>query len=291
MSIVLTRPEVRHASSVEEAVGWLAELGAGAAPLAGGTWVMRAEQRGEPLTQTYVALGRVPELRAVTGTDPVVVGALTTHTALAGLAGPPALDALRQAAHHSAFPQVRNVATLGGNIGARGFVEADLVPALLALEARLVLAGPDGRATVDLTNYLADRDARPAGEIIVAAELPVATTRRSGYARLTVRGGGEYAIASVAISVDAAADGTVTDARVAVGSVEPLARRCPAAEAALRGAPLSAVTARAAGAAAAAECSPRSGLDAPGWYRTAVLPGLFERAATRAGHDVVTTEA
>ncbi|MFC5996293.1 FAD binding domain-containing protein [Pseudonocardia hispaniensis] len=286
MSSVVTTVEVRHASSVEEAVSWLAELGPDAAPLAGGTWVMRAGQRGEPLARTYVALGRIPEVRAVTGTDPVVVGALTTHTALAGLAVPPALGALRQAAHYSAFPQVRNVATLGGNIGASGFAEADLVPALLALEARLVLAGPGGRTTVDLATYLAERGARPPGEIMVAAELPAAATRRSGYARLTVRGGGEYAIASVAISVDAAPDGTVTDARVAVGSVEPLARRCPAAEAALRGVPLSAVTARAAGAAAAAECTPRSGLDAPGWYRTAVLPSLFERAAARTGHDV-----
>nr|WP_255426724.1 hypothetical protein [Pseudonocardia sp. C8] len=98
---------------------------------------------------------------------------------------------------------------------------------------------------------------------------------------MTVRGGGEYAIASVALAVELS-DGVVTAARVALGSVEPVACRSPEAEEGLVGGPLDAGRARAAGAAAAAACRPREGLDAPGWYRTAVLPALFERAAARA---------
>lgn len=269
---------VHHPATVAEAVGLLA---GGAVPLAGATWVMR----GPTLAPEHVALAGLGELRGIAGGSgngrggTVVVGALTTHAELAGWDAPAALAALRTAAAESAFPQVRNVATVGGNIGAVGFAEADLVPALLALGARVRRAGADGTATVELAEHLA---ARPAGTVVLAVELDVPAGWRSGFARLTVRGGGEYAIASVALAVERDAGGTVTAARAAVGSVEPVARRCPAAEAALVGTVLTADTARAAGEAAAAELTARDGLDAPGWYRAAVLPALFERAAARA---------
>lgn len=279
MTATVVRSEVRHATSVEQAVGWLAELDGEGAALAGGTWLMRAGLRGETGARVHVALGRVAELHGVGG-EAAVVGALTTHAQLAAGNGA-AHAALRQAAALSAFPQVRNVATLGGNIAARGFAEADLVPALLALDARLRVAGPEGRSTRDLTEHLSIA-AHPPAELIVGVELPAAPDRRSGYARLTVRGGGEYAIASVALAVELDGAGTVRRARVAVGSVEPVARRCPGAEQELLGSPLTPASARAAGAVAAAECRPRDGLDSPGWYRAAVLPALFERAADRA---------
>lgn len=281
MTSMLARPEVRRVAAVDEAVALLAELGAEAAPLAGATWVMRAGLRGEPVARTHVALDGVAELRGIGGGDAVTVGAMTTHAELAAWPAPPALAALRQAAGLSAFPQVRNVATVGGNLGARGFAEADLVPALLALDARLRLAAPGGRTHTDVASWLAGRATRPAGELITGVELAASATSRSGYARLTVRGGGEYAIASVALAVELSG-GVVSAARVALGSVEPVARRSPEAEEALVGGPLDAERARAAGAAAAAACRPRDGLDAPGWYRAAVLPALFERAAARA---------
>lgn len=276
-------PTVHHPATVAEAVALMA---AGAVPLAGATWVMR----GPALAPAHVALTRLAELRGIAGgsgngrggtgvSGTVVVGALTTHAELAAWDAPAALAALRTAAAESAFPQVRNIATVGGNIGAVGFAEADLVPALLALGARVRRAGPDGTSTVELAEHLA---ARPAGTLVLAVELDVPAEWRSGSARLTVRGGGEYAIASVALAVERDAGGTVTAARAAVGSVEPVARRCAAAEAALLGSALTADSARAAGAAAAAELTARDGLDAPGWYRAAVLPVLFERAAARA---------
>lgn len=281
MTSMLARPDVRRTATVEEAVALLAELGDGAAPLAGATWIMRAGLRGDPVARTHVALGGIAELRGIGGGDPVTVGAMTTHAELAAWPAPPALAALRQAAALSAFPQIRNVATVGGNLGARGFAEADLVPALLALDARLRLAAPGGRTDIDVASWLTGRATRPAGELITGVELAAPPARRSGYARLTVRGGGEYAIASVALAVERSG-GVVTAARVALGGVEPVARRLPEAEEALTGGPLDAERARAAGAAAAAAARPRDGLDAPGWYRVAVLPALFARAAARA---------
>ncbi|OLT18613.1 hypothetical protein BJF78_00340 [Pseudonocardia sp. CNS-139] len=273
MTLSLTAAQLHGPTSLAEAVRLVA---GGAVPLAGGTWIMRGPRAGD-----HVVLAGLAELHGVaTAGDTVVVGALATHAELARHAWPPALAALRTAAAESAFPQVRNVATVGGNIGAAGFAEADLVPALLALDARLRLG--DAGGAVPLAGYLA---ARPAGALVVAVEVDAPAGRTSGFARQTVRGGGEYAIASVALAVDRDAAGVVTAARVAVGAVEPVARRCPEAESALVGAPLTAASARAAGAAAAAGLHPRDAPDAPGWYRAAVLPAVFERAAARAAEE------
>ncbi|GAA4559385.1 FAD binding domain-containing protein [Pseudonocardia xishanensis] len=265
MNPLLTRPRVDVAGTVDEAVDRLAELGPDGAPLAGGTWLMRSP---EPVG-TFVALHRLAELRT-TGAD--VWGASTTHTALAALPLHPAHRALGRAARLSAFPQVRNVATLGGNLCARGFAEADLTPALLALDATVEVATTAGRHRIDLDGFL-----RGPGGLLVSAAAPAPANRRSGYARLTVRGGGEYALVSVAVSAELAG-GLAAGVRVAVGSVEEQARRVPEAEAALNGTPLDPDAARAAGEAAAAVLSARDDLLAPGWYRLAVLPTVLARA-------------
>ncbi|MBW0088926.1 FAD binding domain-containing protein [Pseudonocardia sp. KRD-184] len=266
----LARPRVEVAGLVEEAVRRLAELGPDGAALAGGTWLMRSPT----LPGTFVSLHRIAELRGVSaGTW----GALTTHAELAATPLPPALRALGTAARTSAFPQVRNVATLGGNLNARGFAEADLVPALLALDATVEVASAAGRRRIGVEEHL--RAAHDPAALLVSVTAAAPAGRRSGYGRLTVRGGGEYSLASVAISADVDAAGAVSAVRVAVGSVEARARRCPEAEAALAGTTLDESAARAAGRAAAAVLTSRDDLLAPAWYRLEVLPAVFARAA------------
>lgn len=221
-------PEVSFPESIEEAVDQLAALGRDGAALAGATWVMRAPLRGEPFRRRYVALQRLDELLHVRRGDSAVLGSLVTHAGLASLDGP--LAALGEAARRSAFPAVRNIATLGGNLCADPFPEADLVPALLAGDARVDVASPAGRDSVELEAFLATRTRRPDGELIVGVTVPAPPGRRSAFERLTIRGGGEYAVASVAVALDLDADGVVSAARVAVGSVEQAACRAGAAE-------------------------------------------------------------
>jgi carbon-monoxide dehydrogenase medium subunit len=270
--------ELRRPASLSEAVG---ELQAGGTALAGGTWIMRAAHRDEAFDAVYVALDRIAELRAVQERDgAVALGALLTHDELAAYDGSPALGALATAAARSAFPAIRSTATLGGNIGAVGFAEADLVPALLALGASVELVSPQGESTASLETYLASRGQRPAGELIARVVVPTPAGVSSAFERLTVLGGGEYSVANLALSVTLQ-DGVVRAARVAVGSVEEVARLCPAAAEALVGERLDAAVAERAGKVAAQECTGREGLDAPGWYRLAVLPALLRRATSR----------
>lgn len=274
-------PQVRSVASLEEATAALAELGGGGAPLAGATWVMRAWMRGEGWKRTYVALHGIPGLTRIEGGDPTVLGALVTHTQLLGLGQPSPLAALAEAAARSGFPAVRNVATVAGNICAAPFPEAELVPALLALGASVSLVSVPGWETVELASYLESRDRRPAGELIESVTVPAPPGRRSAFERLSVRGGNEYALAAVAVALDPAGDGTARNVRVVVGAVDETACRSHAAEQVLEGKRIDAALAEAAGRAAAAELPERDGLDAPGWYRLAVLPALLRRAIAR----------
>lgn len=275
-------PRVRPAASVDEAVSLLEGLGADGAILGGGSWILRAPARGEALVGNYVTTRGIAEMAGLSRGDSTRIGALATHAELGAVeTGPGALGALAEAARRSAFPAVRHVATIAGNLAARPFPEADLVPALLAGEAVVELAGPAGRDRVDVAAYLATRDRRPAGEVIVAVSLPAPSNRRAWFERLTVRHAAEYSVASVAVSLDVDPDGVVIDARVAVGAVEQVARRVGAAETVLRGSPLGALPATEAGEAAGQALEPRDAHGAPGWYRRAVLPVLFTRVAAR----------
>jgi carbon-monoxide dehydrogenase medium subunit len=276
----MTDPVVRP-RSLDEALAVLASAGDRGAPLAGGTWVMRSALRGELPKDVYVGLGGIAELRGISRGNELAIGALTTHTELAETDLGSAAGALADAAAASAFPAIRNVATLGGNLAARPFPEADLVPALLALDARVHLAGPDGGSLLPVSEYVRGPNSRPPGELIAGIVIPVPDGRRSGYERLTLRGGGEYPVAALAVSVDLDAAGVVRAARVALGSVETVARLSEEGAAALVGRPLGAAAAEACGAAAAATARPRDGRDAPGWYRAAVLPALARRAIGR----------
>jgi len=236
--------------------------------------VMREQDR----RQHYISLRRIDALRAVERTETEFrIGALATHAEIGELAadhGP--LGALAEAARRSAFPAVRNVATLAGNVAAP-FPAADLLPPLLAADATLTLAGE--RHDIELAPWV--RGERPANALIVAARIPTPPGRRSWFERLTVRGGAEYSLVSVAVSVDLAPEGTVTAARVAVGAVQEAATRVPAAEHELTGRALDRAAGEAAGRAAAAALTARDGLDAPGWYRLEVLPALLARTVAR----------
>ena len=136
------------APSLTSALDALDEGGAAAAPFAGGTWIMRAPIRHEPLKSRYVAIGRIPELHAIkVDADVVEIGAAVTHAALAAaLAGLSELDVLTAAAGRSANPAIRAMATIGGNLATTAFAAADCVPALLCLDAEVEIAsrgGPD----------------------------------------------------------------------------------------------------------------------------------------------------
>lgn len=273
------RPNIYTAPSLATAIDALAERGPSGAPLAGGTWIMRAPLRGDVFKSSYVALSKIPALKTIAiGDRTVDIGAGVTHATLAqGLAGIAGLEALAKAAGASANPAVRGMATIGGNLATSDFAAADIVPALLALDAIVELAGPCGVDRIGLDAFLDLRARLEPGRLVSKIVLP-RSSARSVHVRLPLRQAGDYPVATVTLAVTLEASSRVASARIAVGSVEPVARRWRNLEAALIGQAL--VPEAVAGLAKArlADFTGRDGVEAPGWYRVAVLPELLRRA-------------
>jgi aerobic carbon-monoxide dehydrogenase medium subunit len=93
-----------------------------------------------------------------------------------------------------------------------------------------------------------------------------------------LRVAGDYPVAIVSLAASVSADGVVGSARVAVGSVEPVARRWRRLEADLIGRPLDSRWAAERAESYSGDFRARDGVEAPGWYRVKVLPSLVRRA-------------
>jgi CO/xanthine dehydrogenase FAD-binding subunit len=200
--------------------------------LAGGTDLMvevNGAHRRLTGDETVVAVNRVSELRSWThdpATATVRIGAGVTYAELESepLAG--LLPALAQAARTVGSPQIRNAATIGGNL-ATCSPAGDGLPVLAALDATVELQGPDGTRTLPVGEFMTGvkRTARRPGELITAVTVRVLDGWQ-GYAKVGVRNAMVIAIASACLAVDAPA----RTIRVALGSVAPTIVRAHEAE-------------------------------------------------------------
>jgi carbon-monoxide dehydrogenase medium subunit len=280
------------APTLPAAIEALDECGAAGAPFAGGTWIMRSPIRHEPQKAQYVAIGKVAELRAIRiRADIIEIGAAVTHVALtSALADLPEFNVLATAAGRSANPAIRAMATVGGNLSTSEFAAADCVPALLCLDAEVEISGRGDRERIDLERFLKIRPTLEPGRLLTRIILP-RRDRKTAHARLPLRKSGDYpaAIVSLAASFDAAA--RVQTARIAVGSVEPVARRWQRLEAALVGRPLDPSQAAEVAAELADEFTGRDSVELPAWYRVSVLPSLVRRAVAALDASIARTEA
>ncbi len=260
------------ASTLEEA---MAARRQGAAVLAGGTWMMRDPRRGIDLPEAVVALHRIQALSKVEiEPDHVVIGAAVTHVVLGrALHGATGFEGLVAAAQGAANPGIRRVATVGGNLCAFDFAAADLAPALLVCEATVELETFKGPKLLRISDFLKDRHTLLTEAIVTRVHL-----RRdliaSAHIRLPLRKAGDYPVAIVSLAVD-----KDKRCRIAVGSVDPVARRWTALEQAMAANPASALDPeRAAGLALEHnDFQGRDGTEAEGWYRRQVLPPLVKR--------------
>jgi CO/xanthine dehydrogenase FAD-binding subunit len=178
---------------------------------------------------TVVAVNRVPELRTWAH-DPaartVRLGAGVTYAEIEREPLASLLPALAQAARTVGSPQIRNAATIGGNL-ATCSPAGDGLPVLAALDAVVELAGPSGRRSVPVGAFMAGvkRTDRRADELITAVTVPVLDGWQ-GYSKVGVRNAMVIAIAGACLAVDRPG----RSIRLALGSVAPTIVRAPDAE-------------------------------------------------------------
>jgi carbon-monoxide dehydrogenase medium subunit len=272
-------------ATVGAAIELARDIGREARYLAGGTDLIIQINRGRCAPSDVIALDRLAELSAIDErADRVEIGALTTMKTIEGdtrFAGP--LAALPEAARLVGGHQIRNVATIGGNI-ANASPAADLLPVLLALDAEVELVGPEGGRRIALGRFLRGPGvtACEPGELIrrVAFSWPSANTA-TAFVKAGRRRAMEISIVCVAALLTLDEHGRCRDARIALGAVGPMAMRAQPAEAILRGGEPNVVALRAAGAAAADHCAPISDVRASAWYRRRLVAALVPRALER----------
>ncbi len=194
--------------------------------LAGGTDLLVDLKTGRISTQHLVSLRQIPGLRGVSETaHGLQIGALTTISQL--LASPVIQDryaALLDAASLMAAPQVRNLATVGGNL-ASAVPCADLPPILIAMNAQVRLWSPTGERDVPLDQFFAGprQTVRRDDEVLTSVLVPNPPPHfGAAYARFALRDGNAIAVAAVAASLLLNGDRTVRDARIVLGAVAPV---------------------------------------------------------------------
>jgi CO/xanthine dehydrogenase FAD-binding subunit len=197
-----------------------------AVPIAGGTDLMVAVNFGRLHPDELLDLSCVAELATWERRNGSLrIGAGATFAQIARDLGefPP----LVQAARTVGSPQIRNRATIGGNLGTAS-PAGDALPVLAAYDGDVLLASTRGERRLRWDEFLLGpkRSALAEDELIVGVEWPLVEGTGS-FAKVGTRNAMVIAIANVALVLDAAARGV----RVALGSVGPTVLRAPEAEA------------------------------------------------------------
>ena len=258
----------------------------GAKLLAGGHSLLPLLKLRLAAPSTLVDIGRIAELRGISRQgDWIRIGALTTHAELAAFADlRDAAAALTDGAAVVGDPAVRNRGTIGGNI-AHADPASDLPTVLVALDARMVAAGPGGERTIPADQFFTGimTTALSEDEILLAVHVQASGRGQGSAYEKFAHPASRYAVVGVAAWV-AVTNGTCSAARIALGGLLPNARRANEAERALIGKPLTEETI----AAAADRVSADLGRDVSGdiyasaEYRAAMAPVFTKRALATA---------
>ena len=258
--------------------------------LAGGTDLMPQSKTGKARFQRMLMnIQRMDELRGIIEEKNFVrFGALTTITELLDSAMVKSrFRALWESADHFASDQLRNAATIGGNICNASPAGDTLVP-LLVFNARVVLARKKDAAVATRTLPLSEffvapgRTQRQPSELLTAVEVPLPPNDFvSEYFKFGTRPALD--ISTIAIGLGAVRSGDrLTDVRLAFGALAPTPIRAPKTEAALNGKPLVDAI-EAALAAAELEINPISDIRASAWYRRELVHNVLRRMLDRVG--------
>lgn len=224
-----------------------------------------------------VAIDRLPELRSLDVAERAVeIGAALTLTEVERrLRGRiPLLDAV--------FPQfasrlIRNSATIGGNLGT-GSPIGDLPPALLALDASVVLVSPAGEREVALADYFTGyrTSVRAPGELVARVRVPLPLAGTTAFHKIAKRRYDDISSVAIAVAVEVT-DGVVTRAAIGLGGVAATPLRAAAAESLLVGAPWTADGVAPAAEALAGTGTPIDDHRASAAYRRAMLGQALPR--------------
>jgi carbon-monoxide dehydrogenase medium subunit len=260
--------------SLPEAIGLLERHGSELLVMAGGTVAMPLINEGISLPERVMSLRSAGIDGIERRGEVVAIGATTTLSALLADGGIPLLE---EATRRTASWSIRNMGTVGGNL----FTPppgGDIAVALLALDAQVRLAGPQGERILPLADLYTGfmSTALAPDELLVEILVPTAA-RESAFIKFGRKAANTPAVVTVAVAVERH-EGRVREARIALGAAGPHPIRAAGAEAAIVGSTLEPAVIERAAEAAVGECRPFTDAVATEWYRRRMV-GVFVRRA------------
>jgi len=252
--------------TLEEALHILQDYRGSARVIAGGTDVIPQLRKRDIELEALVDITGLPDMANIEQNgDKIILGGLVTHAQVASsqLIKEKA-RLLSEGAGSVGSPQIRNVATVAGNL-ISGQPAADTSIPLLALDARVTIASVEGDRTVTLNDFFLDLGKTaldPGKEILTKIEFqPLGNDQGGVYLRLSKRKALSLPMLVCAVKVTVNKDkNAIYEAAIALGPVAPTPFRDRSTENALKGAPINLTTLADAAEGASAYCSPRDSL-------------------------------
>ena len=251
---------------------------------AGGTDLMVRIKQGLVQPRTLISLRRIGALQGIEqdGTDLVI----KSMTLLRDVETDPLVrkqaPVLQQAVASLANVQVKNVATLGGNL-VNASPAGDSIPPLLVLEAQLVLAGPDKERILPLTDFFIGpgQTRLESCEILKAVKIPGQPVQsRAAFTKIG-RTAKDLAVVNAAALIQLEGS-TCSLCRLAAGAVGPVPLRLPEAEAMLQGQTIDSGVLEAVQAEVGRTVSPITDIRAGEAYRRELAGTLIKRSIQKA---------
>jgi carbon-monoxide dehydrogenase medium subunit len=239
--------------------------------VAGGTDVMVKTKQGKVAPEYLISLKHLTGLDQVKinpDTNELIIGALTTHRTLETSALiRRQFPIIHDAVQHIGSTQIRNVATIGGNI-VNAVPSADGAIPLIALDGVAKMYGPNGERTVDLIHFFEGpgQTVLEAGEILTEIIIPSQSSHTGGaYQKVGRR---------AAMEPDTA---VCRKARICLGVAAPTPLRTLSAERFLTGKALDENILIEAGNIAAEESRVRDSIRGQAWYRREMVSVFVRR--------------
>lgn len=274
------------ATSIAQAVELLAREGEQARVLCGGTDLLIQMRNGTRRPRLLVDVKTIPELR-VLSYDPKTGLCLGAAVPCIEISDSPLMrrhyPGLSEAAHLIGSLQIQQRASVGGNL-CNASPAADTSPALLALDARVRIAGPGGERELAVAQFFAGpgRNVLGAGEFVTQILIaPPAAHSSDCYLRMIPRNEMDIAIVGAGAAITLEGRRCVA-ARLALGAVAPTPILVPQAAAALIGQPLDQAALERAVALVRAAAQPISDMRGTADYRRQVAGVLARRAIVAA---------
>ncbi len=269
---------------IAEAVKMLKKHKAKATIMAGGTDVIVSATQGFS-TPYVISLSKIKALNTIkySKSGGLRIGAMATLQNVADNADVKKLyPALSKSAAINGTPQTRNSGTVVGNV-MRASPSGDCACALLALGAKIVYEGPNGKREVSIDNFFLDykKTDRKADELAVEIKVPAPKKGQvSAFNRLTRTTLDLSKVnAAVCMTVER---GVCTSARIAMGAVAPMTIRLTDSENLLKDQKINASILEAIAASVSNQISPISDVRSTAEYRKEVSPVLLKRTIEEA---------